>query len=130
MLMPFRMPDERRTSENQRVSREDFRRFLYPHHAQFWPEDTPEHILFQEKNRRLLREKRRSTLKRILRFEWLLPTFRKSVNANVEQGESKSLKTACADIENICDSQARPERKQIHFRKRATLELKRSPLFD
>ncbi|CTQ54472.1 hypothetical protein LP7551_03005 [Roseibium album] len=128
MLMPFRLPDEHRTSESQRVSREDFRRFLYPYHAQFWPEDIPEHIMFQEKNRRLMREKRRAALRRILRFEWLLQTFKKPVNENVEPGESKSPETACANFEEICDSQALPKQKRTQFRKRATLDLKRSPL--
>jgi hypothetical protein len=128
MLMPFRMPDEHRTSENGRVSREDFRRFLYPYHAQFWPEDIPEHIMFQEKSRRLMRAKRRAALRRILRFEWLLQTFRKPVNECVEQSESKSPETVCADFEEFSDSQALPKRNQIHFRKRATLDLKRSPL--
>jgi hypothetical protein len=130
MLMPFRMPDNRRTSENQRVSREDFRRSLYPHHAQFWPEDIPEHIMFQEENRRLTRERRRSALRRIFRLEWLLRTFRKPVNENVEPSETKSPGTVCANFEEISDSQALPKQSQIHFRKKAALDLKRSPLFD
>jgi hypothetical protein len=118
MLMPFRMPDERRTSENQRVSREDFRRFLYPHHAQFWPEDLPEHVVFQEENRRRIQERRRAALGRILRLEGLRLLFGKLANKKNNSAASRSPATVCADQDVCCDHQNISKKERIPSRRK------------
>lgn len=41
-------------------------RSLYPHHAEFWPGNLPEHVVFQRLARAEARRQRRRTLKRLL----------------------------------------------------------------
>lgn len=49
----------------------DPRRQLYPHHAELWPEDIPEHVCFERQARKLRKEKQRVWLRAFFRFRWL-----------------------------------------------------------
>lgn len=49
----------------------DPRRKLYPHHAEFWPEDLPEHVSFEREARKLRQQKQRAWARSFFRFRWL-----------------------------------------------------------
>lgn len=49
----------------------DPRRQLYPHHAELWPEDLPEHVVFERQARKLRQEKQRAFVRAVFRFGWL-----------------------------------------------------------
>lgn len=49
----------------------DPRRSLYPHHAELWPEDLPEHVSFERQAIKLRQEKQRAWVRAFFRFQWL-----------------------------------------------------------
>ncbi|WP_420335368.1 hypothetical protein [Roseibium sp.] len=49
----------------------DPRRQLYPHHAELWPEDLPEHVCFERQARKLRQKKQRALARAFFRFRWL-----------------------------------------------------------
>ncbi|MEO1114968.1 MAG: hypothetical protein AAFY05_21655 [Pseudomonadota bacterium] len=49
----------------------DPRRQLYPHHAELWPEDLPEHVCFERQAIKLRQEKQRAWVRAFFRFQWL-----------------------------------------------------------
>lgn len=77
MLIPYHMPDDHLTCGTRRLSKEDLRRTLYPHHAQFWPEDVPEHVYFQRLSRKITWKRRRLFVLRLLFPQTLRTLLRK-----------------------------------------------------
>lgn len=49
----------------------DPRRQLYPHHAELWPEDLPEHVRFEREAKRLRKQKQRAWVRSFFRLRWL-----------------------------------------------------------
>ena len=49
----------------------DPRRQLYPYHADLWPEDLPEHVLFEREAIALRNRKQRAWVRAFFRFRWL-----------------------------------------------------------
>jgi len=66
MLFPFCPAFRRWDTEPDRIAWNDPRRSLYPAHAQFWPAEIPEHVLFERKARDLSRRRRRRLLRKVL----------------------------------------------------------------
>ncbi len=49
----------------------DPRRKLYPHHAEFWPDEIPEHVCFEMQAIELRKQKQKEWLRFFFRFRWL-----------------------------------------------------------
>ena len=71
MPIPYSMLNLKAPAKDDLRAWDDPRRKLYPNHAEFWPEDIPEHIVYQRKAISLRRWKRRAWLLSLVRFEWL-----------------------------------------------------------
>lgn len=68
--------DRRILDDPQRVTWNDPRRMLYPHHLEFWPQDLPEHVLHRQTALRLRRHKQRAWLRAFIRFQWFVACIR------------------------------------------------------
>jgi len=68
MLIPYSLPLEVRGKPGAPRSWNDPIRELYPHHAEFWPADIPEHHLLRLRHLRLARKRRRLMIRKSLRW--------------------------------------------------------------
>lgn len=68
MLIPYSLPLETRGKPGTARRWNDPVRDLYPHHAEFWPADIPEHHLLRQRHLRLARKRRRLMLLKALRW--------------------------------------------------------------
>ncbi|MEE4016017.1 hypothetical protein V1T76_28425 [Roseibium sp. FZY0029] len=68
MLIPYSMPLQRKCGETRLPSWNDPVRSLYPHHAEFWPQEMPEHVRLLDLSRRLARKRRKLLLLKLLKM--------------------------------------------------------------
>ncbi len=66
MLIPYSVTFPNRPHRRNTVAWNDPVRTLFPHHAEFWPQETPEHVMFEEKARELARSRRKRLLDKLL----------------------------------------------------------------
>lgn len=58
MLVSGPLPMQHSISRDTPPAWNDPRRNLFPHHAEFWPEEVPEHVRFQRLDRKITRRRR------------------------------------------------------------------------
>ncbi|MGX1498765.1 hypothetical protein ACSSV1_003816 [Labrenzia sp. MBR-25] len=68
MLIPYSMPLQKKCGDTRMPSWNDPVRSLYPHHAEFWPQEMPEHVRLLDLSRRLARKRRRLLLLKLLKM--------------------------------------------------------------
>jgi hypothetical protein len=68
MLIPYSLPLQKKFGDNRVPGWNDPLRSLYPDHAEFWPQQIPEHIRLLELSRRLARKRRRLFLLKLLKM--------------------------------------------------------------
>lgn len=66
MLIPYSLPLEVRGKPGAPRRWNDPIRELYPHHAEFWPAEVPEHHLLRQRHLRRVRRRRRLMIRKFL----------------------------------------------------------------
>lgn len=99
MLFPFCPAFHRRDTEPDRIAWNDPRRSLYPAHAQFWPTEIPEHVLFEKKARKFAQRRRKLLLRKILSGSLLRKTVlkRRGTKIGTAPAETKYPASTCHD---------------------------------
>lgn len=70
MPIPYSLLNPNAPKQDDLHAWNDPRRDLYPHHAEFWPEETPEHVRFELEARELRKRKQAAWLRAFFRFQW------------------------------------------------------------
>jgi hypothetical protein len=68
MLIPYPLPLQKKSGGSRIPSWNDPVRSLYPHHAEFWPQEMPEHVRLLDLSRRLARKRRKLLLLKLLKM--------------------------------------------------------------
>lgn len=66
MLIPYSVSFRNGPSSSGAPAWDDPIRTLYPHHAEFWPRQVPEHVMLKQKARKIAKLRRWRFLKKLL----------------------------------------------------------------
>ncbi|MET1413363.1 hypothetical protein ABVF61_13895 [Roseibium sp. HPY-6] len=71
MPVPYSLSNLRVSDCEKQLVWNDPRRELYPYHQELWPEEVPEHVLYEREALELRRQKQITLLHAFVRFRWV-----------------------------------------------------------
>lgn len=113
MLIPYSLPLRKKHCVSRLPAWDDPVRSLYPHHAEFWPQQIPEHVRLLKLGKRLARKRRRLAVMKFLRMCLGHPHKRKRPRSISEApcgnpSGKRATDRGCADQARVTVSPAVP----------------------